>query len=48
MDKMTPEIHTLVDQEHNFHVDEKIAIDRDAVDYAKSFEESKDRWAPNH
>ncbi len=44
MDKMMPEIHAMIDQEHNFFVDEKIAIDRDVVDYPKSFEESKDRW----
>lgn len=44
MDKMMSEIHGMIDQDHNFHVDEKIAVDRDATEYAKSFEESKDRW----
>jgi carboxyl-terminal processing protease len=39
-----PMIHAWIDADHDFTVDETVAIDRDVVSYPKSEEEQKDRW----
>ncbi len=41
---MVPVIHKLIDTPHDFTIDEKIATDRDVVDYAADLAESEDRW----
>ncbi len=44
MDQMIPYIHEMIDTEHDFTVDEQIAIDRKVVEYSKTIDEAKDRW----
>jgi carboxyl-terminal processing protease len=44
LQEIMPKVHQLIDQDHDYSIDEKIAKDRDVVDYATSFEESVDRW----
>lgn len=43
LDERVEMAHALIDQEHDFNVDEQLAIDRDAIDYPANNEEAEDR-----
>ncbi|RMF40249.1 MAG: tail-specific protease [Planctomycetota bacterium] len=43
VDERVEQAHRFIDMEHDFTVDEKLAVDRDKIDFAKSPQEAEDR-----
>ncbi len=41
---LMPTVHALIDQDNDFTIDEKVAVDREVVDYPADDAESKERW----